>query len=366
MERLGNDAHPTISDVARHAGVSRATASRAMGGYGVVGSDTLERVQHSARFLGYVPNELARAMRAGSTRTLGLVIAEIGLSVFDLAARVVIDSARRQGYQVLVANTNEDTAAEKDSVRLLLEKRVDGFILVPSGVNDLDYLSERNLKGKPVTLLDRRLDSLSLPSITADNRRGAREAIDHFCELGHVRIAMIVVTSNIRGETGERPDGLVSTIHDRVDAFYSSMADHHLPVAPDWVRYCGDDQESARLAIHHILDSAEPPTAILASNSSMALAVMRVAKERGLVIGRDLSLIGFDEAPWATATTPALTVVDLPIAEMADAAVDNLIAQIARPHSTQKSVMLSPALVIRESVADLRPDFASPSAPALA
>ncbi|MEA9984667.1 MULTISPECIES: LacI family DNA-binding transcriptional regulator [Subtercola] len=353
MTQSAKGALPTITDVANHAGVSRATTSRALSNYGVVNAATRARVLESAAELGYVPNVLARSMRAGSTHTLGLIIAEVGLSVFDLAMRSVIESARLEDYQVLVTNTNEDLRAERTSVRVMLEKQVDGLIVVPSSVDELEFLSKADLKGKPVTLLDRSLDSLGIASVTADNLQGTRDAVEHMQALGHTKIGLIVVTANLSGETGERPAGLITTIHDRVEGYYRAMADAGIDIDPAWVRYCGDADESATQAVNTILDAENPPTALIASNANMSLAVLRVAKKRGLVIGDDLSLVGFDDAPWAAVLTPALTVVDLPIEQMAKAAVDNLLAQIRNPDAEPTSVVLPTRLLIRDSVRDL-------------
>jgi LacI family transcriptional regulator len=363
MKQSGSEAPLTIRDVALHAGVSRATASRALSDYGVVNSETRDKVRRSAEAIGYVPNVLARSMRAGKTQTIGLIITEVGLSVFDLAVRAVIDAAHRSGYQVLVANTNEDLTAERDSVRVMLEKQVDGLILVPSSVDDLRFISPAALKGKPVTLLDRMLTSLDIPSVTADNRQGARDALDHLLASGHTRIGLVVVTSNISGETSVRPGGLVSSLHDRVEGYLEGMAAAGIPVHDDWVWFAADGGESARRAVRNLLDSPEPPTAILGSNANVSLAMLAVAKERGYGIGSDVSVIGFDDAPWAPVLTPGLTVVDLPIEEMAEAAVNNLIAQIAASGSggdhpsdgpsaasAQASITLPMRLVVRGSV----------------
>ena len=360
MAISGKDAHPTVTDVAEQAGVSRATASRVLGKYGVVNGETRDRVQRAADKLGYVPNELARAMRAGNTRILGLIITEIGLSFFDLAVRGVIDSARRHGYQVLVANTYEDLVAEQESVRLMLEKRVDGFILVPSNVLDLSHLAATHLKGKPVTLLDRKLAGLPMPSITADNTRGVHDALNYFRERGHERIGLAVTSAAIQGDTSHRPPHLISTVDDRVNAYFDYLATADLEVDDRWVRYCGADEASTRAAVRSILTAPNPPTALLASNSNMALAAVFVAKDLGLVIGRDISLIGFDDAPWTTVTTPSLTVIVLAVEEMADLAVTNLIAQIESPQAPHQSVILSTRLLERESVADLRPQLNRP------
>jgi LacI family transcriptional regulator len=248
-------------------------------------------------------------------------------------------------------------------VRVMLEKQVDGVILVPSAVDHLDFISPAALKGKPMTLLDRTLASLDIPSVTADNGQGARDALRHLIDMGHTRVGFVVVTANITGETADRPDGLVSTLHDRVEGYLAGMAEAGLEVAPGWLRFAADGGESARRAVRNALDSTEPPTALLASNANVSLAILSVAKERGLVDGTDLSVIGFDDAPWAPVVTPGLTVVDLPIESMAAAAVDNLIAQIeaveSRPETDaaagRESVVLPMRLIVRGSVADIRP-----------
>jgi LacI family transcriptional regulator len=354
MKRSGNDAQPTINDVAERAGVSRATASRALSDYGIVNAETRERVQRSAHELGYVPNVLARSMRAGSTKTLGLIITEIGLSVFDLAVRVVIDVAHARGYQVLVANTNEDLTAERDAVRVMLEKQVDGVILVPSAVDDLRFLSSTSLQGRPVTLLDRSLDLPGVPTVTADNVGGARDAVAHLHRRGHRRIGFVMSTSNIGGVTSARPDGLVSTLHDRLEGYLAGLVDAGIVPEPDWMRFSGDSGDQAVVAVRQILDAPRPPTALIASNANVSLAILRVAKERGLAIGEQLSVIGFDDAPWAPVLTPGLTVVDLPIEEMAHAAVDILIGQIAN-HSPETNPVFPMTLIPRGSVATVTP-----------
>lgn len=361
MKQLGNDAPEpviaapaTINDVAKLAEVSRATASRVLGEYGAVKAETRATVLAAAAELGYVANVIARSMRAGTTQTLGLIIAEIGLSVFDTAMRVVIDSARAHGYQVLVANTNEDLEAERTSIRVMLEKQVDGLIVVPSSVTDLEFLSAASLRGRPVVLLDRTL-ALPLTSVTGDNRQGAKDAVAHLLDRGHTKIGLVVFTANIQGATGERPAGLISSINDRVEGYYEAMADAGIEVAPSWVHYAGDAEDSARAAVETILNGENRPTALLASNANMSLAVLRAVKARGAAIGQDISLIGFDDAPWASIITPSLTIVNIPIEEMATAAVDNLIGQISADVQSKGSVVLPMNLVLRESVADLRP-----------
>lgn len=350
MTPSGNDAQPTINDVAERAGVSRATASRALAGYGVVNSETRARVLEAALALGYVPNVVARSMRAGSTKTIGLIITQVGLSVFDLAVRVVIDVAHARGYQVLVANTNEDLLAERDAVRVMLEKQVDGLILVPSAVDDLRFLEPSALKGKPIILLDRSLPTAGMPSVTGDNRQGCRDAVTHLLDHGHRRIGMIVATANIRGFTSERPLGLVTTLDDRVEGYLEGLRAVGIEPSTEWTRYAGDSDALAAAAAREVLTSADRPSALIASNANVALAILRVAQELELEVGRDISVIGFDDSPWAPVLTPGLTVVDLPIEDMAKAALESLIAQITDRTPGRTSVFPM-RLIPRASVA---------------
>ncbi len=363
MNTSGNEAQPTIKDVAAHAGVSRATASRALSDYGIVNAETRERVQRAAADLGYMPNVLARSMRAGTTQTIGLIITEIGLSVFDLAVRVVIDDVHAHGYQVLVATTNENLSSEVDALRVMLEKQVDGVILVPSAVNDLSFLSERALASKPVVLLDRELPNSGLLSAIADNRQGARDAVAHLVEHGHRRIGLLVSTANIHSVTSVRPSGLVSSLNDRVEGYWEALDTAGVARDPELVRFSGGSGEPALLAARELLAAPHPPTALIASNANVSLAILQAAQEIGLRVGEELSLIGFDDAPWAPIVTPALTVIDLPIEQMAKAAVDELIAQIQARRPTTHRPHIAPfpmTLISRASVARIS-DVAAPS-----
>ena len=350
MTSSGNDAHPTINDVAERAGVSRATASRALADYGVVNSETRARVLEAASELGYVANVVARSMRAGSTKTIGLIITQVGLSVFDLAVRVVIDIAHTRGYQVLVANTNEDLVAERDAVRVMLEKQVDGLILVPSAVEDLRFLEPSALKSKPIILLDRSLPSPGMPSVTGDNRQGSRDAVAHLLEHGHERIGLIVSTANIRGVTSDRPPGLVSTLDDRVEGYLEELRSAGIEPRAEWTRYAGDSDALAADAAREVLTTTDRPSALIASNANVALAILRVAQELDLGVGPDISVIGFDDSPWAPVLTPGLTVVDLPIEDMARAALESLIEQITA-RTPGRTAVFPMRLIPRASVA---------------
>ena len=181
----------TIPDVARQAGVSTATAARALGGYGSVSSTTRERVLAVAEELGYRPNSLARSMITGSTQTLGVVLSDIENSFFHRALRGVADTARARGYEVLLANTDEDLEAERKAVSVLAERRVDGLIVCPTDDGDHAHLEAVISSGIPVVLLDRRVSGLHADTVGIDNRKAARDATTRLVEQGHRRIGIL-------------------------------------------------------------------------------------------------------------------------------------------------------------------------------
>src|SRR3712207_4244948 len=144
----------TIPDVARHAGVSTATAGRALGGYGAVSPDARNRVLAAAAELGYRPNELARSMITGKTFTIGVIVADIENPFFARVSRGVTDTARDAGFEVILVNTDEDVEAERNALKVLQEKRVDGVIVAPASASEADHLAEAHRAGCPIALVD--------------------------------------------------------------------------------------------------------------------------------------------------------------------------------------------------------------------
>jgi LacI family transcriptional regulator len=167
----------TVEDVARQAGISKATAARALGGYGAVSPAVLRRVAAAAEELGYRPNELARSMTTGRTNSIGLVVGDIENPYFGLAARGITDAARTEGFDVVLANTAEDVTFEKDAVRVLLDRRVDGLIVSPSRVDDVAHLRDVHALGRHLVLLDRRVPDLAVDTVTVDGSHPASAGV---------------------------------------------------------------------------------------------------------------------------------------------------------------------------------------------
>jgi LacI family transcriptional regulator len=348
---LSRPSSPTIADVAREAGVSLATASRALAGYGRVAASTVKRVRLAAETIGYRPNELARAMRSGSTNTIGLVIiADFTNAFFDRATKAVVDAARARGYQVLISNTDEDVAVEWAAVATLVDKQVDGLIVVPSLADSAEHLSPARVAGRPVVLLDRYTDDPSLSSVATDDRMGTRAAVVHALELGHEHLGFLISTVGVTGYTSDEPARMISTVRERVEGFRSAALSAGARVHSQSWRYAQDAPGAAEDAVRSMLDGTEPPTVLFTSNNDMLLASMRVLAERGLAIGRDISLVTVDDSDWASAIAPGIAVVSRPVEEVGKAAVDRLIAQLDDPSLAPVRITLATEFIARGSL----------------
>ncbi len=353
MTQAPNDKAATLIDVARRAEVSRATAARALGGYGLVTEATRERVMAAAAELNYRVNELARSMRSGRSLTIGVVVADIANSFFNSAIRAIIETASKAGYQILVLNTDDDIEKERNAVRVLIEKRVDGLIVVPASQNEVEHLIVQSEPEVPVVLLDRRVNSDEIDFVTTDDRAAADEAIRHFAAAGHVRIGLLVATASVERHSRSMPDHVVGTVRDRVEGAVSALAELGLAVNPEWTRFCHSSIETAHEAMVEILSGPQPPTAILATNEEMALGALGAAQELGFQIGEGLSLIAFDEAPWTLVFRPPLSVVKRPVAKLGATAVELLLRKID-DSAYRSSQILNAQLVARQSVAPPR------------
>ncbi|GAA1547112.1 LacI family transcriptional regulator [Microbacterium ginsengiterrae] len=341
----------TIVDVARLAGVSTATAGRALGGYGQVGKKSAASVRAAAQELGYHSNEVARSMRSGRTSTIGLVIADISGSFFEQTTLAIVRTAAQRGYHTLVLNTDEDLTAEADAVRVLLDKRVDGLIVVTSSRTGHDHLVNGGDLVAPLVFLDRRTEDVPACVVSTEDRETAREAAKLFSELGHTRIGMLTTTSKLGGKLLPYDSKqAVSTMHDRVSGLLEGIADAGLQLADNHLVYTDPDHNEAKTNAIRLLSGEERPTAVLAANAETALAIMDACNELGLEVGTDVSIVAFDDPSWARLLTPSLSVVARPVYDLGAAAVEKLIVQMRGEHDRPDSLTLPATIILRDSV----------------
>ena len=339
----------TVADVAAAAQVSKATAARALGGYGPVSDEVRERVQAAAAALGYRANALARTMTTGRSNTLGIVVGDIENPFFAQATRAASDVARAAGFDLLLANSDEDVATEAKAIGVLLAKQVDGLLVAPASSTDPSNLQAVIAAGRPLVLFDRLAHGLELDAVIADNANGARALTELLLAAGHRSIAFIsTITHPVRYADGARLSS--SSVADRVGGFTGALADAGVQSPAEFV-HVGASREGVELLARSLLTGPSRVTAIVASDSLIALSVFRTARALGLSIPDDLSLVSFDDASWTSVTTPEVTVMSQPIRALGSEAASVLVRRVEGDDAPVETRVLQQTLVRRESVA---------------
>lgn len=330
----------TIKDVARAAGVSTASVSRVLTGHPATSEAMRERVQAAADSLDFRPNAIARSLRSTGTRAVGLVVSDLLNPFFTELARSVEDTARAAGYSVIVGNADERLEQQDHYIRNLLERQVDGLIVVPT-IETSPLLLEAARRRLHVVLVDRPALDTQLPAVLVDPRAAVRELVDHLVATGRTRPAII---------TGPRAAGSARV---RLEAFREALAAHGLDL-PETRVYDGDFRATSAYAAMARLIEADPPDAVFVANGSMGLGVLQQLKRHPeVVIPDDLALAVFDDSPWFDLLTPTVTAIAQPTRELGEQAMRALLAHIeGRPAPELEP--LSCRLILRESTAPRR------------
>jgi LacI family transcriptional regulator len=342
---LDTNSPPSLKSLAASLGLSAATVSRVLSGQAEryrISAATRDRILATARTSGLVVNHLARSLRLQRTLSIGLLIPDLANPLFALLAREIERSARRHGYSVLVADSEEDPAVEAQALALLLSRNVDGLILAPVGT-PVAGDTRRALGGRPCVLIDRLLPELQLPAITSDHRRGAELAVAHLLDRGHRCIACV------QGKPGTFAND------ERVAGWRAAMTRARLPCGPELVFGAGDSLAAGSDAARALLKRDARPSAVLALGNLLALGVLQAVREGGLAIPGDLSLVAFDDQPWTGVLDPPLTIIEQPIEELGRQGLDLLLERIATRGALSPTHRTLPVrLIERQSVRDLR------------
>lgn len=339
----------TVSDVAAAAKVSKATAARALGDYGAVSEQVRDRVQRAAEELGYRPNALARTMSTGRSNTIGMVVGDIENPFFAQATRGAADIANAAGFDVILSNSDEERDAEAKAIGVQLAKRVDGLLVAPSSSVATDNLQPIVEAGRPLVLFDRVAEGIEADAVIAANRTGARQLTSLLTEAGHRRIAFI---STLVHPDGYHPGEVLgsSSVAERVDGFTAVLREAGIS-NPERAVHLNARAEGVERVATRLITGPDAVTAVVASDSRIALAVFRAAHEAGLRIPDDLSLVGFDDADWTGLTSPGITVMSQPIHEIGAEAARLLIRRIGGDGSPYVTKVLDQRLIPRDSVA---------------
>jgi LacI family transcriptional regulator len=360
-KRSGAGRRPTLADVAREAGVSLATASRVLGGYGYASEENRRVVEAAAAKLDYSPNVVARSMRGGGTRSIGFVGADIANPFFASAMRGVGDVARGEGYETILTNSDEQLDLERSAVKVLLEKQIEGIVVAPASVVECDHLARAQEQGVPVVLLDRSVADLDADSVVIDNEAAARDAVAYLFEQGHRRVGLVasvhpeehpdLVDVNGKGRVGVL--GAARPSIDRIRGYVQALDEAGVAPLRQWIRYSpvadGDRAEAdARELLS--LSAARRPTAVFAADNAVTRALFTAARGLGLRIPDDVSILGFDDLEWTTLVDPPLSVVAQSPYEMGRMAAERLFARIKGDESARQQIVLPTRLALRSSI----------------
>ena len=332
-----SSARPTIYDVARVAGVSTATVSRALNGTGQIAPATSAAIDAAVRQLGYQPNTVARSLVTKSTQTIALLLPDIANPFYATLVRGIQQQALAAGSMMLLCTTEGDPSREEQYLSLLRAKQVDG-VLVDGLVLPPERIADFVRGGLPIVCLDRDIDSTSVPLVQVDNRLGARLATEHLLSLGHERIAHVAGAPGLR-ISDERVGGYRDAL--------AAAAVEHDPALVAVGSFPGDGGYEATRA----LLAASPLTAVFAANDLSAVGVMHAIAESGRRAPDDVSVIGFDDLPLAAHTTPPLTTIHQPAFEIAQRATQLLLELAGGREVPQRLHLLEPELVVRASTA---------------
>lgn len=341
MDRPHRPDAVSIRDVARLAGVSVGTVSNVLNRPEVVAATTREKVGAAVEKLGFVRNESARQLRAGRSRMIGLLVLDAANPFFTDIARGVEDVADAAGSQVVLGNSSEDTDREAKYLRLFEETRVQGLLISPVRA-ETPRLARLRERGIPVVLVDRESELADRCSVSVDDVRGGRIAVDHLIEIGHRHIAVVGGPAGIR-QVAERRAGAADAVRGADTPARMDLVDTAA------LTIAGGRDAGANLAA---APAGQRPTAVFALNDLIALGLLQALTRHGLKVPQDVAIIGYDDIDFAAAAAIPLSSVRQPREDLGRHAAKLLLEEIESPDTHQhQRLVFEPELVVRDSTA---------------
>lgn len=329
----------TMKDIAREAGVSINTVSRALNGKPDVNEDTRKRILQIADRLNYVPNFLAKGLVTKNTRTIGVIVSDNANPFFARIIKGIEDYARSKGYNIILCNTDERYEKEEEAVRLLRERRVDGLLitLTPAQKKRTDIL-ELKRSGVPFVLLNRHMDDIMTDYVINDNVYGAYLAVTHLVKLGHKRIGYISGPPQI------------SSVRERLEGYRKAVFENNIEFDNSLVKESNLKMEDGYRLMKEFLELENKPTAVFTYSDLLAIGALKALKEANLKVPKDIALVGYDDIEFSSLLQVPLTTVHQPRYRIGEEGARILINRIEGKDSEGLyQIVLKPELVIRES-----------------
>ncbi len=327
-----------MKQVAEKARVSTTTVSHVINNTRVVSEDARERVLAVIQELRYIPSAVARSLKNDRTHTLGMMIPNNSNPYFAEIIQSLEDTCFEFGYNIILCNSYDDPKKQAAYIRVLMEKRIDGLILVSSG-SDEELTRLLADEGIPKVLVDRELDGVAADFIEADHEDGGYQATQYLISLGHTRIACVAGPENILASAA------------RIRGYQRALQQAGISYDPALLVHADFTSQGGFNAFQHLLALADRPSAIFASNDLMAIGGICAANQAGIRIPDDLSVIGYDDIALASFSTPPLTTIAQPKQAIGRLTAEVLVQRIKCPESSLRRELIKSQLVVRSSTA---------------
>jgi LacI family transcriptional regulator len=330
-----------IAEIARRANVSTATVSRTLNQSGPVKATTARKVWRAVTALNYYPNSHARTLVSGRSRLIGLIVSDITNPFFPELIRVFEDLASQKQYDLLLTSTDYDTSRMTTCLRRMLERKVDGVAMMTSEM-DMSLIKELSKRGVPIVFMDVGQMGPRMSHVSIDYGNGIRQAVEHVVELGHRNIGFITGPLDLHSARTRR------------QAFVDGLRHHRITLDRKLVREGTHTAEGGEKAMKEILKLSRIPTAVVCSNDWTAIGALHAIHASGLRVPEDVSLVGFDDIPLTSYTTPTLTTIRMSAKDVGATAFQALFSLIGEEHLEGDVYQVPTRLVVRESTAKPR------------
>jgi len=338
----------SISDIARKAGVSVSTVSFVMNDKAVkmrISREVIEKVENVAREMGYRPNQLARGLRTGKTKTIGLIVENISNAFFAAMAKTIEDEAKKYDYKVVYCSTDNDETKARELISMLSQRQVDGYIITPT-LNLAEEIRRLQAENKPVVLIDRYFpEHEEIPSVLVDNYAGVAEGMEFLISKGYERIGLVTIEADM------------AHMHDRLQAYYDTLRKHDMPQDRQLVRQVpyGYVHEAALEEVEDFFTgNGKDCDALFFLTNYLGVLGIEAAKKLNIRIPADKAFLCFDDNDIFRLNTPTISVIKQPICEIGQQAMAALIERLRHTGTEapleNTPIKLAAELVPRESI----------------
>lgn len=332
----------TIKDIAKELNISCSTVSRALKDFPGISPHTRQAVRKLAEKYHYRPNAVALSLRNQRTNIIGVIIPETVHFFFSTVISGIEDEAMKEGYNVMICQSNENYEREADSIDALMSARVDGLLIdISRETKDLAHLQKVVNEGVPMVFFDRLVEGMNAPSVIVDDYQGAYDAVEHLVGQGCRNIVHLAGPENLI--IGRK----------RIEGYISALEDNAIPLNQDFIVECRNGtQEEAEIAMNKLLSSGKKIDGVFANNDLAALGAMKAIKKAGFKIPEDISVVGYSDWQFCSLVEPSLTSVAQPGYEMGREACRLMFQEINKSNAQKSTIkILDTQLVLRESSA---------------